>query len=370
MRALLLTLALAFLAAPRPAPAEARPWPCLPPIFDGGERLHPLPSPRVLWLQLLLRQHEICWRQSHDLRVGVFGNSAVYGFPLEAEECFISDLNHHLREVGIPAHLFNLGFVWTYQIKDAVILHEALPYDLDVIVLPLTLADFPHVAPLPFPATVAFFKANLAALSEMNADRPRGLEDPIERYATYYFEIMKMKDSPLERMREGGKLLRAALKTNAQWVQEKIHSPPGLPDIRLGHRQPQYDCEATRKRFARNYADWQDWDITAELQHLKESRGIEVLIVDWPIAHEPVGSCYNFRYPAEAIAEFSTWLAARAEERGLYFLDLHRLLAPEYFLDSLHVTPEGHQRIAEAMQPTLDAILRSVAERRAGTADR
>src|SRR5262245_5810935 len=107
-------LLLLVLTAFMPAPAHARPWLCLPPAFDQGRRLHPLPNPDVYWLEIMLRQHELCWRAPrtpNELRVLLLGSSAVYGFPLPVEETLSGYLNDHFARTGTPAHMFNLGFV-------------------------------------------------------------------------------------------------------------------------------------------------------------------------------------------------------------------------------------------------------------------
>src|SRR2546426_105394 len=80
-----------LLALTAARPVAAAPALCLPPVFDGGRRLHQMPAPRVYWLQLLLRQHELCWRppaRPDELRVVLGGNSAMFGFPLPVEETF------------------------------------------------------------------------------------------------------------------------------------------------------------------------------------------------------------------------------------------------------------------------------------------
>src|SRR6185436_10786557 len=60
-----------------PGRASARPRLCLPPVYEGGQRLHQMPAPSTSWLELALRQHEICWRQSDDqVRVALLGASA------------------------------------------------------------------------------------------------------------------------------------------------------------------------------------------------------------------------------------------------------------------------------------------------------
>lgn len=353
--------ALLALVTALPSGASARPLVCLPPVFDGGLRLHPLPTPRVYWLPLLLRQHELCWRPDDEVRVAVFGNSAVYGLPLPADQTFESAVNRNLDAKGIRAHLFNLGFVTSYQVKDALILHDALAYEPDVVVFALSLSDFQHVAPMPFKSVVEFFDRNRAALKEMIVHPPKGLEEPLMRFA-------QTRHKPPElwaqvRLNEFGRYMRAAARTNALWLQTELHSPPAPPVFKTAKRRKTYDCDQVQLSFETNFADWQQWNILAELERLQRERNIKVLVVGWPIAYEPVGDCYSFRYPRAAVRDFLPWISAQTKERGLAFVDLHDLLPPELFVDSIHVTAAGHQRIAAALEPVLEPLLRRAAAR-------
>ena len=56
-------------AVASPARAEF----CLPPLFGERPRLHEIGPIRVVWLEVLLREHEVCWRRSsvpREQRVG------------------------------------------------------------------------------------------------------------------------------------------------------------------------------------------------------------------------------------------------------------------------------------------------------------
>src|SRR5262249_3476460 len=50
---------------------------------------------------------------------------------------------------------------------------------------------------------------------------------------------------------------------------------------------------------------------------------------------------------------------ADTAERGLAYVDLHDLLRPDEFLDSLHLTAEGNRRVAAALAPAVLNVLRS-----------
>ena len=60
--------------------------------------------------------------------------------------------------------------------------------------------------------------------------------------------------------------------------------------------------------------------------------------------------------------------ALRDGMRGLGYVDLHDLLPPELFVDSLHVTAEGHHRIAEQLAPVVETMLRDLGEHRSAAA--
>jgi hypothetical protein len=292
----------------------------------------------------------------------LLGNSAIYGLPLSADETFSSHLNRHFEETGIAARLHNLAFVTTYQIKDALILRESLRYDPQVIVYPLTLSDFHHVAPMMYKVEAELVRRNGDAMERLYRDPPRGLEEPFERYRRAGARI-GLSWSRLQGLREAGSFVRAAASINADWLRQKLHSSGPLHKHPT-QRRTNYDCELTEEGNALNFEHWQDWNVLAELQRLHDERGIEVVVVSWPVAHEPRGACYNVRYTNEILEEFSRWIAADSAARGLRFVDLRDLLPAALFVDSIHVTAEGHRRIAAALQPVLDPIARAHAATR------
>ncbi len=261
--ALLFALALAGALAAGARRAEARPWLCLPPVFEGGQRLQPLTPPHIFWLPLLLRQHELCWRpllRPAERRIVLLGNSAVLGFPLDVEKTFGGLLNRHFAERGIPAHLYNLGFVTTYQVRDVLILHEALAYKPDVIVYPLSLDDLAHIAPMPYAMLVQFFDSNRAAMSELIADPPPGLEEPFRLYGKYFLEHPDPA-AAVESLREVGAFLRATARAGAEWFFQRFNSP--LPPFDPGKRKRKmkYDCSDTEWKTATNLSNWEKWNV-------------------------------------------------------------------------------------------------------------
>src|SRR5262249_18511155 len=133
----------------------------------------------------LLRQHALC-RHARDRpreqRVLVIGSSGPLGFPLPASEAVPAELDRLLVAPGLPARPFHPGVGPTYHLPDAFIAPAALPYDPAVIVYPLTIAEFTHVAPAVFAPLVEFFTDNAGTLEALASDPLPGLAEPIALY--------------------------------------------------------------------------------------------------------------------------------------------------------------------------------------------
>ena len=70
------------------------------------------------------------------------------------------------------------------------------------------------------------------------------------------------------------------------------------------------------------------------------------------------GACYD-EFGDRAISlsrELSNWYATVAQNSGVHFLDAAKLVTPSP-VDGLHLTPDGHEVLAQAMAQTCRAIL-------------
>jgi hypothetical protein len=239
-----------------------------------------------------------------------------------------------------------------------VIIDAARGFAPDIIVYPITLAEFAHIAPVAFSTMVKFFGVNRTAVMQLADHPPSGLDEPIRKYATALDRPGK-RTSTWDYLREMGGLLRSALRIHAREVAERLGGvPPSLVN-ESPQRQTSYDCAKTHSIIDHRYRDWQTWNILSYLQELRRSDGIDVVVVAWPVAHEPVGDCYSVRYTEDSVQQFSSWLQDESARRGLSLVDLHALLPPELFLDSLHVSAAGHARIATALEGVLDPLIAS-----------
>jgi len=339
--------------------AAARPWPCLPPLFDGGQRMHAMPAPSFFSLELLLRQHEICWREPAspgELRVALIGNSVAYGMPLAVEETFAARLNQHFAARGIAARVFNLAFVYAFQVRDAFVIHEALRYQPDVIVYALSLSEFIHFNPYRMPYFARFFDSNHGIAEEFLADPPAGLSDPFDRYREFFTRQGNLGWLGVG-LREAGAFLRAAIRASAEAIADRLHAPRTSPASPPLQRWTTYDCARILAMNAEDLRDWKQWNVLAYLEQIQRTRGVEVLVVGMPVARAPVGDCYNVRYGNAILADFMAWTASETRARGLHYLDLYDQMPASAFLDSAHLAVEGQQRVADAIARRLDPIL-------------
>jgi hypothetical protein len=335
---------------------------CLPPAYEGGKRLQAMPAPDAFWLELLLRQHEVCWRRGNDgeARVFLIGDSGPLGFPGPADQAVAGVLNRRFDETGVRAHVFNFGLVTTYQLKDALILRLALDYQPDVILYPITLGAFIHVAPVIFPSLSPLMDANMVALREFAAGKPAGLGEPLERYRASFAQ--EPPRGVLWKLRQLGTLVRSAVR----------HYAKALTRLLTGEEQKLiaaadkgwYDCARTKQQEQKHFVGWQSWNVLAWLEQVSRERGIPVLLVNWPTQRVPLGECYNPHHTRTAIEEWDVWLRNEAAARGLTYLDLREMLGSGDFVDTRHIMPHAHRKVAEALAPTLEEMVRARAAAR------
>ena len=341
---------------------------CVPALFEEGLRLHDLDGANLFDLDLIFRQHEICRRPEFhpaERTVALVGNSAVFGLYVPAAESFAGLLNERWTSSDAPLHVYNLGFVTTYQFKDALIVRQALDYEPDLIVYGISLADFVHLAPIPWPDTLpSFFAANDAAIDRLSEEGAAGLEHLVATYR----ERPQHQDrlgQRWRRFRESGAYLRLGVRQNApklvnRWLLSPGDGPVGAPAPSGKIRQagPDYRCQKVLDAFDKSYGEeWSSWNVLAYLEQIARERGVDVIVVDLPSQHDPKDECYNARQPVSADLAYRHWLREQASSRDLELWDLHDLLPRSQFEDSVHPTVSGHRKIAEALADRIERHL-------------
>lgn len=325
---------------------------------------------RVLWLDVMFRHHEVCWRKPRspdEIRIFSLGNSASYGFPYPHELSAFGLINENYKRRQIRAHIFNLGFMGAYQMKEAMILAKALPYKPDFIIYAASLSDWTHVAPLEYPPMYAFWDANSRVIAELAADPPPTFEEPFRLYRDSQANNVRPYATWIE-FRQIGTFVRLAVAEMAQTLRRMMFPsvPFEKPFVYSSTSNRDWRCESVLPNLERQYVDWKKWSMLDVLADLRDETGIEVLVVNWPVDSDRRGDCFNIRFPAETFQEYVRWTAMRSEELGLPYLDLHDYLDHNEFFDSVHPNVRGQRKMAARMSEKILSLLprRSVVRQR------
>ena len=342
---------------------------CLPSLFEDGTRLHDRNGPNLFSLDLIFRQHEIC-RDNIEApskrRVALLGNSAVFGLDVPTADTVAGLVNQRWQSERRELHLYNLGFVTSYLLKDALIARKAIDHSPDLIVFGVSLSDFIHMAPIPWPDVLpAFFAANEDQLDRVNDEGASGLEELIRTYRERE-ERASWLGQRLVNLREAGSYLRLIfrhrtpalanrwlLSPNDGQVAEVLASTESFPT-----RGPNYRCEKVIAEHEKKFgANWSAWNVFAYLEQLEQIHGVEIAVLDLPIQHDPKGDCYNARFPKRADRQYRDWVRGETTRRGITLWDFHDLLPKSRFEDTIHPTLEGNREIATALANKIAASL-------------
>ena len=340
---------------------------CLPALFEDGQRLHDRHGPNLFDLDLIFRQHEVC--KSSELEdsvtsVALVGNSAVFGLDVHAEESVAGLINQRWKSVNAQLRAYNLAFVTSYLLKDVLITRKAIEYEPDMVVYGISLSDFIHMAPIPWPDVLPrFFAANEPGLDRLQFEGAAGLGELVsmyrERDARASWPMQQLLD-----MREAGSFVRLSVRhTTPRFVDRWLLDPKDgsvaeaeAPVGSFPKRGLNYQCEKVLEQFASKFGDtWQTWNVFAYLEQLEREHGIEIAVFDLPIQHHPKGDCYNARYPARSVLEYRQWIRAESYQRGIALWDFHDLLPASQFQDTIHPTAEGNRMIAATLAKRIRA---------------
>ncbi len=293
----------------------------------------------------LFASHIIARPKADDeFRVIVVGDSGTWGWLLDNEETLAGQINaQNLTTAdGKRVVAYNLGYPVMALTKDVLILEEALKYQPDLIVWPVTLESFPRAKQV-FPSIV-----------QNNAPRTRSL---IERYQLN----LDPNDARFVDPDFLGKTIVGQRRNLADWLRLQTlgfawaatRIDQAIPaEIKL--RQSDFEKDVSWQDFKEPTTLTED-DLAFDVLEagLSMAGDVPVLIVNEPMFISDGQNSdlrYNSFYPRWAYDQFRAMLNDKAAANNWHTLDLWDSIAPDEFTDTpVHLTPNGMAQFARAV---------------------
>ncbi len=275
-----------------------------------------------------------------EFRVLVIGDSATWGWFLQNQDTLAGRLSvgGYRTEGGKRLVFYNLGYPVMSLTKDLMLLDEAMHYQPDMVLWPVTMASFVRSRQLAHPLlTHNLGRAHQYAMSPDDERLPK---------PTFFAR------SIVGQRRDLADLVR--LQTlGLAWAATSIDQdiPAEIP---------------LRKTDLPNDLSWENLAKPTRLDDellamdvlaagVARAGDIPVLIVNEPMFisdGENSDIRYNSFYPRWAYDQYRTLLAARAQANGWDYLDLWDSIPPDQFTDTpVHLTPAGEQMLADILGP-------------------
>ena len=293
-------------------------------------------------LPAMIHSHEIAKEKMEDeYRVLIIGDSGIWGWFLENEDTLAGRINtgNFVTADGRIVRAYNLGYPVMSLLKDVMILEEAMVYQPDLIVWPVTLESFPRAKQL------------FAPIVQSNTGRVRALIDRYELQLDPEDERLEersfLENSIIGQRRNLADLVRLQL-YGLSWAATGIDQ--AIPE-EIPLRRSDFEIDTS----------WQDIE---EPINLSESiLAFDVLLAgkatagDLPllIINEPMFIStginselrYNSFYPRWAYDQYREMLQTWTTDNNVDYLDLWDTIPPREFTDTpVHLTPAGSERLA------------------------
>jgi hypothetical protein len=293
----------------------------------------------------MFASHALSQPQAADeFRVIILGDSGTWGWFLQNKDTLAGQLNaaNLVTDTGLPITVYNLGYPIMSLTKDLLILDEAMNYEPDLIIWPVTLESFPREKQLVSP------------IVQHNGGRIRPF---ITQYALnlnpndkQFIEPNWYDKTLIGQRRPLADLLRLQT-TGFAWAATGIDQ--AIPaDIPL--RQTDLAADTSWQGFTeleRFTRDDLAFDVLAA--GMTRAGNVPVLLINEPMFISNGANSdlrYNSFYPIWAYDLYREMLAETAVTHNYHYLDLWNSIPPEEFSDTpVHLTPAGTKMMAETV---------------------
>ncbi|MCL4264328.1 MAG: hypothetical protein KJ069_13980 [Anaerolineae bacterium] len=343
----------------QPEAASGSPFPILPSLslynhlYPGRERLPYGENPAESYnlslnsIPAMFASHHLSQPKAGDeFRVILLGDSGIWGWFLGNEETLAGQLNAMglVTADGREMRFYNLGYPIMSLSKDLLLLDEAMHYDPDLILWPVTLESFTPTRQLDHPI-LQHNPARLRPLIEaynlnLNPNDPRFVEP------TFWQRTLVGQRRTLA---DWLRLQQVGVAWAATAIDQAI--PAEIP-----LRQSDFAEDESWQTFAEE-TTLTARDLTFDVLQagLARAGDVPVLVINEPIfisKGENSDLRYNLWYPRWAYDQYRDLLAQ--EMGGRPYLDLWDAIPPDEFTDSpVHLTAAGTAVFATHVQKAL-----------------
>lgn len=324
-------------------------------VFPGRERLPYGENPAESYnlslnnLPAMFASHTISQPKAEDeFRVILIGDSGTWGWFLENEDTLAGQLNGMglVEENGRRLKVYNLGYPIMSLSKDVLLLKEAMTYDPDLILWPVTLESFVPERQLAHP----LLQNNPEQMRHLITDYDLNINPNDPRFVETNFlasTIVGQRRSLADLLR----LQQLGMAWAATGVDQAI--PAEIP-----LRTSDFDTDISWQGFAEpTELTSDDLAFDAITAGTAVAGDVPVLLINEPIYisdGENSDLHYNAWYPRWAYDQYRSLLSAQAAQHNWHFLDLWDAIPPAEFTDSpVHLTPAGTRLFAEKIRDSL-----------------
>jgi hypothetical protein len=301
-------------------------------------------------LDAMFASHEIAagLKPVDEYRVVLIGDSSIWGTLLQPEETIAGILDEARLTAcdGRTVRVHNLGYPTISLTKDLMILAEAMRYQPDLVVWPLTLEAFPTDKQLSSPI-VSHNASRIQALIQAY-NLPFDADDPALRKPAFWDDtiIGQRRDlADLARLQLFG-FLWAATGVDQVYPADYQRAQTDFDTDVSFHDQQPPKLDETRLAFE---------VIEAGVHAAGET---PILIINEPMLISTGKNSdlrYNFFYPRWAYDQYRQMMADWSGQYGWNYLDLWNIVpAAEFTNSAIHMTVDGESlfaaRLGEAIR--------------------
>jgi hypothetical protein len=291
-------------------------------------------------------------KAADEFRVMVIGDSGTWGWLLNNENTLAGQINAQSLTTADGKRIvaYNLGYPVMALTKDVMILEEAMKYQPDLIVWPITLESFPRAKQI-FPSIV-----------QNNAPRVRSL---IDRYQLK----LDLNDPRFVDPDFLGKTIVGQRRNLADWLRLQALGFSWAA-TRIDQAIPA-EIKLRQSDFEKDVS-WQDFKEPVTLTEndlafdvlgagLKMVDDVPVLIINEPMFISNGQNSdlrYNSFYPRWAYDQYHALLNDKAMANRWHYLDLWDSIAPDEFTDTpVHLTPNGMAQFAKVVSEEIVKLI-------------